>query len=258
MMAEDSYCSCSTTAPDDNCSCDRPDVHGLDLATSQFEVVIRQPSQTSDCSDKPQSSKRSQRAYSSMTVQAGKTNDEVRKQFTGSAEALHRSSADGEYCDGRPPTPEQRSRSSELTAVGPEAPNLLRTTDPQALPDIFTTELQVAATDQQLRESDFCATDDPPTAQFYTNDFRAVIMPNASDDFDAVDLTVDDYRPRSFDVDSWGDRGSTIDSVQARSLESGTWGIGVQQMTRDVRKENGSLWTRIKNYICDRLCFRRR
>jgi len=245
MMAEDSYCSCSTTAPEDSCSCDRSNVHGLYLATPRFEVVIRQPSLPPDCSDKLQSSKRSQRAYKSMTVQTGKTNDEVRKQFTGSTEALHRSSAD-EYCDGRPPTREQRSHSSELTAV-----------DPQALPDISTTELQVAA-DQQLQESNFCATDDSRAAQFYNNDFCAVIMPNASDDFDAVDLTIDDYRPRSFDVDSWGDRGSTIDSVQTRSLESGTWGIGVQQMTRDIQKEKSSLWTRIKNYICDRLCCQRR
>lgn len=248
MMAEDSYCSCSR---------DRLNVHGLDLATPRFEVVIRQPSQTSDCSDKLQLSKRSQRAYKSMTVQAGKTNDEVWKQFTGSTEGLHRSSADDEYCDGRPPTREERSHSSELTSVAPQSPNLLRNTDPQALPDISTSKLQVAA-DQQLEESNFCATDDSRAAQFYTNDFCAVIMPNASDDFDAVDLTVDDYRQRSFDIDSWGDRGSTIDSVQARSLESGTWGIGVQQMTRDVRKEKGSLWTRIKNYICDKLWCQRR
>ncbi|XP_060833899.1 uncharacterized protein LOC132917263 [Rhopalosiphum padi] len=255
---EDSYCSCSTTGADDSCSCDRSIVHVLDLATPRFEVVVRQPS--SDHDKLP--SKRSQRAYKSMTT-SGKTdvvgvNATDRKRFTTSTEA-------DVHCNDRAPTREQRSlHSSEVvqtadrdscsssTTDGPQAPNpqLQRATDPRTI-DFYTSELQV--TDQR-RESRFCVTDDPHAAKFYAKDFCAVIMPNCSDEFDAVDLTVNDYRQRS--VDSWEERGSTIDSAQVRSMENGTWGTRVQ--TGDARKQKISLWTRVKQCIRRRLCCQQR
>jgi len=207
-----------------------------------------------------------------MMIAIGKTdviaNSAVRKRFTTSAEALHRSSAD-HHCGQAPPAlqQEQNNRSEvvpsaerdfcssatdgpDLQATDPQAPDS-QATDPQGL-DLCTTELQIT---DQLQKYNFCATYDPHrhVANYYANDFFAVITPNASDDFDAVDLTGDDYyRQRSVDFGGWEER-APADSAQARYLENGTWGTSVQA-SGDAQKEKGSLWTRFKKYISRGLC----
>ncbi|XP_016663162.1 uncharacterized protein LOC107884799 [Acyrthosiphon pisum] len=256
-MTEDcSYCSCSMMAGDSYCSCDRSIVYVLDLATPRFDIGVRQPALPTDVDEL--SSKKSSSAYKSMMIAAGETNvvanSAVRKRFTASAEALHRSPAD-HHCGQAPPAPqEQNSRSEEVPSADRDScsgtdGSDLQATDPQA-PDLCTTEFQIT---DQLQNYNFRATYDPHVANCYANDFFAVITPNASDDFDAVDLTGDDYyRQRSVDFGGWDERAPS-DSAQAQSLENGTWGIRVQA-AGDAQKEKGSLWTRFKKYISRGLC----
>jgi len=201
--------------------------------------------------------------------------DAVRKRFTASAESLPRSPVD---CGHAPAIPQEQSSRQVPVADryssgthGPQAPPDLQATHPQA-PDLRATDLQVpdfctielqSPDDLQLQESNFRATYDPPVVpKSYVTDFFAVITPNASDDFDAVDLTAgDDYHvQRSVDLqDGWEER-APADSAHARSLENGTWDARVQaSATGDARKdEESSLWTRCKNYISRRLCCRQR
>lgn len=265
-MTEDwSYCSCSMTAGDSYCSCDRSIVYVLDLATPRFDIGVRPPPPTDGGG---LSSKRSSRAYRSMMIAVGETdvvaNFTVQKRFTGSAEALHRSLAD-HHCGQAPPAPQEQNSPNEvvpsadrdsfsgtdgpdLQATDPQVPDL-QATDPQA-PHVRPTEFQI---NDQLQKYNFCATYDPHVTNFYANDFFAVITPNASDDFDAVDLTGDDYyRQRSVDFGGWEER-APADSVQARSLENGTRGTRVQA-AGDAQKEKCSVWTRFKKYISRGLC----
>ncbi|KAL5243525.1 hypothetical protein ACI65C_010935 [Semiaphis heraclei] len=273
-MTEDcSYCSCSMTAVDSYCSCDRSIIYVLDLATPRFEIVVGQPPSPLDCGIL--SSKRSSRVYKSM-IAVGEP-DAARKRFTASAESLPRSSADY-HCGHAPAIPQEQSSREEvlpgadrhssgthcpqaltdLQATHPKAPDL-RATDRQ-VPDFCTIE---SPDDLQLHESNFRATYDPPVVpKSYATDFFAVITPNASDDFDAVDLTAgDDYRvlQRSVDLDGWEER-VPADSAHARSLENGTWDARLQASAAgDARKdEESSLWTRCKNYISRGLCCRQR
>lgn len=263
-MTEDcSYCSCSMTAGDSYCSCDRSIVYVLDLATPRFDIGVRQPPPTDG---DELSSKRPSRACRSMMTAVGETDvvvdSAVRKRFTASAEALHRSPAD-HHCGQAPPAPQEQNSRSEVvpsadrdSCTATDGPDLQATdqqahdsqeTDPQA-PDLCPIQLQIT---DQLQNYNFCATYDPHVANYYANDFFAVITPNASDDFDAVDLTGDDYyRQRSVDSGGW-----EADSAQARSLENGTWGVRVQG-AGNTQKEKGSLWTRFKKYISHGLCCR--
>jgi len=244
-----------TAAGGSYCSCDRSIVYVLDLATQRYDIGVGRPPPT----DGGQLSSMS-RAYKSM-IAVGETdavaNSAVWKRFAASAEALRRSPAD-RHCEQAPPE-QKNGRSSEVVpsadrdSCGATGGPALQATDPQAADFCSTTELQIT---DQLQEYGFCATHDPRVANYYANDFFAVITPNASDDFDAVDLTGDDYyRQRSVDFGGWEGR-APADSAQARSLENGTWGARVQAAAGDAREEKGSLWTRFKKYISRGLCCR--
>ncbi|XP_022163481.1 uncharacterized protein LOC111028983 [Myzus persicae] len=271
MMDDCSYCSCSMTAMDSYCSCDRSIIYVLDLATPRFEIVFGQPPPP-DCGKLL--SQRSKRVYKSM-IEVGETevqvmvaNAEDRKRFMASTEALHRSPADHRY--GHAPPIAQEDQSSGRSEVLPPADReSCATNGPQAHPDLQATDLQapdLRATD--LQASDFCTTElqeykfhatyDPHVAaNYYTPDFFAVITPNASDDFDAVDLTGDDcHRQRSVDLGGWEER-APADSEQSRSPENGNWDSRVQA-PEDTPKEEGSLWTRFKKYVSCGLCCRQR
>jgi len=200
----------------------------------------------------------------------GVANPAVRKQSTASPEAsLHRS-PEYHHRGHAPPAPQEQNGRREVlpTAAvrdscsangGPKIPDL-QTTGPRALdlqatdqrsPDFCTTTLQIT---EQQQEYKFCATYDPHATNRYADDFFAVITPNASDDFDAVDLTGDDYdRKRSVDFGSWEGR-APIDLAQAQSLEDETWRTSVQAAV-NARKVKDSLWTRLKKYISRGLCF---
>ncbi|XP_025207375.1 uncharacterized protein LOC112603150 [Melanaphis sacchari] len=239
-MTGDRNCSCTVTAPDDSCKCaDRSIVQVLDLATpTQFEVVIRQPS-----------SKRSRRAYKSMTA-AGKTDAAVvhaaarKRLIVTSTEALHRPSP--VECNRPAPTRKQRPSHSEVVEAA-DRNSCNSATDGLQAPN----PLKLQATDQRV--FDFCAaelqvTDELQESGFYSS---GVIVSYASDEFDAVDLTVNDYRQSSVDTDGWDVHGSGVEWARARSLEN-------RMRIGDVRKENGSSWARFKKFISRRLCCQQR
>jgi len=182
-------------------------------------------------------------------------NFSVRKQFAASTEALHHRSPADHHCGQGPLALQVQNSRGEVGPSTDRGPSVadgpdLQATDPQA-PDFCTTELQVT---DQLHEYNYCATYEPPhVVNYYANDFFAVITPNASDDFDAVDLTGDDYyHQRSVDFGDW-EENAPADSAQARYLENGTSGPRVQ-VVGDAQKVKGSLWMRFKKCISRGLC----